>query len=145
MINETAAKFWGDCMMGRVLIYLVLGLILVAVFNNFGPRQTAPQQTLNNSDLLTDVRQGKIRSISISGGSVFGVLANNTTFVSHIKQEEYKPLLIELSNQDVARIRIGSAQPTSKDNIMNLLPWIVLMLIWMFVIRTMARNRRQGQ
>lgn len=130
----------------RYMLFLLILFSLLFVYNNIftvGPRQkTEGYRTISSSELMTDVQQGKIRSISISGGTVQGRLSDNEGFVSRIKPEEYKPLLVGLSEHSPAIFRIqGSNQEQMNNYLMNALPWLILVIIWIYIMRNMAKKK----
>ena len=57
-----------------ILLWMVIGIILISVFNNFGPRRE-PEERISYSTLVNDVKQGNVRSVTISDQNVTGYLA----------------------------------------------------------------------
>ena len=51
----------------NLVLWVVIALVLMSVFNNFGPRRVATQQ-VEYSQFLQDVKQGRVQKVVIEGG-----------------------------------------------------------------------------
>ncbi len=66
-----------------ILLWMVAGIILVSVFNIFGPRRE-PEERISYSSLVNEVKQGNVSSVTISDQNVTGVMHNNKTFTTYL-------------------------------------------------------------
>ena len=46
----------------NLILWVVIALVLMTVFNNFGPKTTG-SQSLNYSDFISEVQQGRIQLV----------------------------------------------------------------------------------
>jgi cell division protease FtsH len=126
-----------------ILLWMVIGIILVSVFNNFGPRREADTK-ISYTDLLDDVRQGNVSSITISDQDVTGSKANGKTFSSYLPMRNDPALMKELIDKKVNIHGKPPEQPGLLMHLLNLLPWIILFAIWIYVLRQQTGAGRGG-
>ncbi len=57
----------------NLALWIIIGLLLVALFNLFQTSSTrGPQSTLAFSDFVTDVNRGQVTDVTIQGSSITG-------------------------------------------------------------------------
>ena len=122
---------------------MVAGIILVSVFNLFGPNQK-PEQKISYSDFLTDVRQGSVKAVTITDQDVVGEMQNNSVFATYLPIANDSQLLKELLEKGVRVKGKPPEQPGLLMHLLNLLPWIILFGIWIYVLRQQAGAGRGG-
>ena len=83
-----------------ILLWLVAGIILVSVFDIFGPRHE-PEEKITYTSFLTEVRQGNVSSVTISDQDVTGVMQNNRVFATYLPMRQDTFLLKELVDKGV--------------------------------------------
>ena len=66
-----------------ILLWLVIVIILISVFNNFGPKRET-EEKITYSSFVKEVKQGNVRSVTISDQNITGTLNNNKNFVSYL-------------------------------------------------------------
>jgi len=127
-----------------ILLWMVAGIILVSVFNIFGPRRE-PEQRISYSSFLNEVRQGNVNSVTITDQDLIGTMQNNTkTFATYLPMPNDTQLLKELSDKGVNIKGKPPEQPGLLVHLLNLLPWIILFAIWIYVLRQQAGGGRGG-
>ena len=67
----------------NVLLWVVIAVILMAVFNNLGGQAPAGTQ-LSYSDFISEVRSGSVRSATIAGREIRGQRTDSSVFLSLI-------------------------------------------------------------
>ena len=126
-----------------ILLWMVAGIILVSVFNIFGPRRE-PEQKVNYSTFISDVKQGNVTSVTISDQDLSGVLQNNKTFMTYLPMANDTQLLKDLVDKGVVVKGKPPEQPGIWFHLLNLLPWIILFAIWIYVLRQQSGGGRGG-
>lgn len=126
-----------------VLLWLVIAIILISVFNNFGPRRET-DKTLTYSQLVSEVNQGNIQSVTISDQNISGTLQNNSKFVSYLPMPQDSTLLQDLINKKVVVKGKPPEQPGILAHLISLLPWIFLLAVWIYVLRQQAGVGKGG-
>lgn len=126
-----------------ILLWMVIGVILISVFNNFGPKRE-PEEKITYTSLLSDVKQGNVRSVTISDQNITGTYQNNKTFTSYLPMQQDPQLMQELISKGVVIKGKAPDQPGLLMHLLNLLPWIVLFAIWIYVLRQQAGGGKGG-
>ena len=127
----------------NILIWAVIAVILVIIFNNFGPRQPVTEK-LSYSEFINQLDKGNIASVMISNKNVTGALQSRKTFSTYIPLED-KDLLPELLKKDV----VISGKPAEQPGffLSMLASWFPLLLligIWFFIFRQQMGGGRGG-
>lgn len=126
-----------------ILLWIVAGIILVSVFNIFGPRRE-PEEKISYSMFLNDVRQGNVQSVTITDQDVVGETRNNKVFATYLPIPNDSQLLKELIEKNVNIKGKPPEQPGLLMHLLSLLPWIILFAIWIYVLRQQAGGGRGG-
>ncbi|CAK0777338.1 ATP-dependent zinc metalloprotease FtsH [Gammaproteobacteria bacterium] len=119
----------------NLILWVVIAVVLMSVFNNFGPRQT-PSQRLEYSQFIIDVKQGRVQRVIIEDRSIRGILQNGERFTT------YNPgdpgLLGDLISNSVA---IDARPPEQQGILMQMFiswfPMLLLIGVWIFFMRQM--------
>ncbi|HVV68706.1 MAG TPA: ATP-dependent zinc metalloprotease FtsH [Gammaproteobacteria bacterium] len=120
----------------NLLLWLIVGIILITVFSNFGPRRETGQR-LTYSQFLQAVDQGNVTSVTIENQSITGTTRSNTTFTTYMPiQDQY--LLGELMKKGV---NVEGKPPEQESLLMhifiNWFPMLLLIGVWVFFMRQM--------
>lgn len=127
-----------------ILLWLVIGIILISVFNNFGPPRETDKK-ITYSQLLDKVKQGEVQSVTISDQNINGELQNREKFVSYIPMPQDNTLLTELVNKKVEIKGKPPEQPSTLAHILTFwLPWIIIFAIWFYILRQQAGGGKGG-
>jgi cell division protease FtsH len=124
-------------MVKNLLLWAVIAVVLMTVFNNFAPRpETAGQ--LSYSDFLEKVESGSVQSVMISPDNrqITGVFDSNEKFETNSPGDA--KLLDTLLKYDVA-VEAGEAKSRSLllDILISWFPMLLLIGVWIFFMRQM--------
>lgn len=122
---------------------MVAGIILVSVFNIFGPRRE-PEERIPYSTFVNDVKQGNVSSVKISEQNVTGMMQNNKSFATYLPIANDSQILKEMIDKGVKVNGLPPEQPGLMMHLLNLLPWIILFAIWIYVLRQQTGAGRGG-
>ena len=130
-------------MLKNLLLWLVIAVILMSVFSNFGPSQTSGDK-LTYSQFLHEVSQGSVTDVTIDGNQIKGHLHNNKPFSSYMPmQDQY--LLSALMK---ANVEVKGAPPQQQSLLMrifiNWFPMLLLIGVWIFFMRQMQGGGGRG-
>jgi len=131
-------------MVKNLLLWLVIAVVLISVFSNFGPRRSVAE-TLTYSQFIQSVNSGDVKSVSISDRTIKGTLSStNRSFTTYIPmQDPY--LLGELLKKNVA---VVGKPPEERGLLMrifiNWFPMLLLIAVWIFFMRQMQGGGRGG-
>ena len=119
----------------NLILWVVIAIVLMSVFNNFTTTQTAPQ-SIAYSDFIEKVRQGQVTEVTISGRAIEGVDESGQRFSSYSPDDD--GLVGDLLNNNV----VIRAEPPEKPGILmsiliNWFPLFILIGLWIFFMRQM--------
>jgi len=126
----------------NMAIWLVIGVVLMTVFNQFNTRQTA-QNTLEYSAFLDEVKQGRIAKVVIQGRTL------DATTVEGKKLTTYAPAdLWMVSDLLKYNVKVVAKPEEEQSFLMNIFvswfPMLLLIGVWIFFMRQMQGGGRGG-
>ena len=116
--------------------WVIILILLLALFSAFkGPAGSDNRQEISYSEFLTGVDTGTITSVTIQENNVAGQMTNGQTFQTYAPDDA--TLIDKLSAKGVNI----NAKPIENNIFMaflfNILPFIILIGIWIFFMRQM--------
>jgi len=122
----------------NLILWVIIALVLMLVFNNFGQRHPNAA-TVDYSQFISDVKSGRIDRVNIiDGAAISGRTVDGTEFVTYSPETNNSALIGTLLENNV---RI-SGQPPAQQSIFTqiLISWFPIILIiaaWVFIMRQM--------
>ncbi|MBT5227729.1 MAG: ATP-dependent metalloprotease, partial [Proteobacteria bacterium] len=55
----------------NLVLWLVIAMVLMAVFNNFAPEQSRSGQEIDYSMFLDEVERGSVEQVTIDGSAIY--------------------------------------------------------------------------
>lgn len=126
-----------------ILLWMVIGIILISVFHNFGPKQE-PEERISYSSLVNDIKQGNVRAVTITDQTITGTYQNNKSFTSYIPMAQDPALMQQMLEKGVVVKGKPPEQPGILMHLLNLLPWILIFAIWIYVLRQQSGGGKGG-
>ena len=121
----------------NVAVWVVIALVLMLVFNNFGPRHESARQ-IEYSQFIEDVKGGRVDKAIIEEGTIQGQLVDGTRFVTYSPETDNGPLIGLLLDSDV---KIDARPPDRQSLLMQIFiswfPMLLLIAVWVFFMRQM--------
>ena len=114
-------------------IWLVIGMVMLLLFNVLGNRQSEERQ-LSFSDFITQVESGSVLEVALRERQVIGVSDTNGHFQTQVPNY---PALFELLERHQVRVRV---EPPDQGNLFfailnSWLPMLLIIGIWLFFMR----------
>ncbi|MCK5876452.1 MAG: ATP-dependent zinc metalloprotease FtsH [Candidatus Marithrix sp.] len=129
-------------MVKNLLLWVVIALVLMMVFNNFGSKKSPPT-IVNYSKFILDIKQGQIKEVVIDGRTINGTTKQGTAFVTYNPGD--KGLISDLLNNNV---KITSKPPDQQSLLMQIfISWFPMLLLFgllIFFMRQMQGGGRGG-
>lgn len=122
--------------MKNIVLWVVIAMVLMSVFNNFGPQQSK-QSEMDYSTFISSVKSGGVSSVDIQGRTITGKLSDGSQFTTF--SPDYDPGLIgDLLDNGVAI----KAEPVEKTGLLmqifiSWFPMLLLIGVWIFFMRQM--------
>ncbi|MBT4884642.1 MAG: ATP-dependent zinc metalloprotease FtsH [Legionellales bacterium] len=119
-----------------LLLWVLIPIILISVFSNFGPQQTEKNK-LTYTQFIQAVSQGEVSKVTISNKSVTGSTKNGQAFSTYLPMQD-DHLLNELINKDVDVVgKEPEKQSFLLQMLINWFPMILLIGVWLWFMRQM--------
>jgi cell division protease FtsH len=119
----------------NILLWLVIAVVLMSVFNNFGTRSTGGKQ-MEYSQFVSDVRAGQVSRVEIDGRTIRGVTTGGERFSTYSPGDD--GLINDLLNNGVSI----KANPPEQQSLLaqifiSWFPMLLLIGVWIFFMRQM--------
>ncbi len=119
----------------NLLLWLVIAVVLMSVFNNFSPRQPLANH-MEYSQFIVKVREGVVDKVTIQGRNIDGVLKSGERFKTYAPSDP--GLIGDLLQHGVAI----DAKPQDEQSLLltifiNWFPLLLLIGVWIFFMRQM--------
>jgi cell division protease FtsH len=126
----------------NLVIWLVIGLVLMTVFNQFNTRSSA-QAPMPYSVFVEEVKAGKIKSVTIEGRQLKGVTTEDKRVTSYSPGDIW--LINDLLKYGVKVEAKPEEEPSLLMNIfVSWFPMLLLIGVWIFFMRQMQGGGRGG-
>jgi cell division protease FtsH len=128
----------------NIILWVIIAIVLISVFNGF-TQQAGRSSKLDYSDLITQVKQGQVRNVSIQGRLIKGQTANGQKFETYNPETDNTPLISTLFDNKVG---VKGEPPETQPLLVTLLiHWFPLLLIiglYLFFMRQMQGGGGRG-
>jgi cell division protease FtsH len=126
----------------NLVIWLVIGLVLMTVFNQFNTR-SASQTPMPYSQFVDDVKAGKIKSVVVEGRMLKAVTTEDKRVTSYSPGDIW--LINDLLKYGVKVEAKPEEEPSLLMNIfVSWFPMLLLIGVWVFFMRQMQGGGRGG-
>ncbi len=131
-------------MVKNVILWIVIAVVLMSVFNNFGTRTAPNDGSVSYSRFLDSVKAGLVQSVEIDENKVKGKLQTGEKFRTYAPRD---PHLVDdlLANG----VEIQVQPPEEPSMLMTLLmsfgPILLLIAVWIFFMRQMQGGGGGGR
>jgi cell division protease FtsH len=126
----------------NLAIWLVIGIVLMTVFNQFNTRQVA-QQSVEYSQFLEEVKAGKISKVVIQGRQLEATTSEGKRITSYAP-----PDLWMVSDLLKNNVKVVAKPEEEQSFLMNIFvswfPMLLLIGVWIFFMRQMQGGGRGG-
>ena len=123
----------------NLIVWVVVGLLLVSLFNFFQESPTSSNaREINFSQFVAEVEAGNVEEVVISGDSITGKLADGRRFSSYAPPND--PTLINRLTERGVSITAKpdtSNAPTIWGILLSWFPMLLLIGVWVFFMRQM--------
>jgi len=127
----------------NILLWAVIATVLMSVFNSFGPRNSN-SQSMEYSQFISDVRQGRVSRVEIEGRLIKGVSSSGHSFTTYDPGD--RGLIGDLIENGVA---IEAQAPEQQGMLMQIFiswfPMLLLIAVWVFFMRQMQGGMGGGK
>jgi cell division protease FtsH len=123
-------------MLKSILLWVVIALVMMMVFQNFGVRPS--DTTIPYSQFILDVKTGKVLAVTIEGSTISGSLADGARFNTYSPETSNDALIGTLLDNNV---EVLGAEPNKNSfwahAFISWFPILLLLGIWIYFMRQM--------
>ncbi|WP_341328573.1 ATP-dependent zinc metalloprotease FtsH [Methylotuvimicrobium sp. KM2] len=131
-------------MLKNVILWVVIAVVLMSVFNNFAPRGERGELSLTYTQFIQAVKMGQVQQVSIDDNVVKGKMQTGETFRTYAPNDPH--LVDDLLEGGVD---IKALPPEQPSFLMQLLvsfgPILLLIAVWVFFMRQMQGGGAGGR
>ncbi|MEA3411843.1 MAG: ATP-dependent zinc metalloprotease FtsH [Pseudomonadota bacterium] len=122
-------------MVKNLILWAVIAVVLMSVFNNFSPQGTQPA-ALSYSEFIQEVKSGRVKSVVIDGQTVKGETISNARFTTYAPDD---PQMINdlLANEVKVQANPPEKRSLLTDILISWFPMLLLIGVWIFFMRQM--------
>ncbi len=122
-------------MVKNIILWVVIAIVLMSVFNSFAPKQSASSH-MEYSQFIQQINAGQISQVAINGQTIIGITGSGDRFVT------YNPGDLGLMGDLLANgVVIDVSPPEQQSLLMQLFiswfPMLLLIGVWIFFMRQM--------
>ncbi|MFC3908930.1 ATP-dependent zinc metalloprotease FtsH [Legionella dresdenensis] len=131
-------------MVKNLFLWLIIAIVLVSVFSNFGPRHTSTEK-ISYSQFLKEIDQGLVNSVIIEDSKVIkGTTKNNQRFITYMPLQD-DALLGQLLK---SKVDVSGQEKQQESFLLHLFvnwfPMLLLIGVWVFFMRQMQGGGGRG-
>lgn len=122
--------------MKNLVLWVVIAVVLMAIFNNFGARSIRSDATLSYSQLIDAVKAGQVQQVAIADNTVIGKMQSGDKFKTYMPNDPH--LIDDLLANGVEIIVKPPEEPSMLMQIfVSFGPILLLIAVWVFFMRQM--------
>ncbi|NJD07761.1 MAG: ATP-dependent zinc metalloprotease FtsH [Methylococcaceae bacterium] len=122
-------------MLKNIILWVVIAVVLMSVFNNFGSRKTS-DSSMSYSQFIAAVKDAQVKQVVIDGPVIVGMLSTGEKFTTYAPEDDN--LVDDLLNNHV---EIKAKPPEQQSLLMQIFiswfPMLLLIAVWIFFMRQM--------
>ena len=120
----------------NLILWVIIAVVLMSVFNNFSSHRESTQNTLEYSRFIADVKRGEVAKVIIQGPTIIGQRPSGEQFKTVAPEDAH--LIDDLLENNVV---IKVEEPEQRSLLMQIFiswfPMMVFIGVWIFFIRQM--------
>jgi len=121
----------------NLILWVVIALVLMSVFNSFGTQPTELPK-VEYSSFIADIKQGRVHKVIIEGRNIRGILQTGDLFSTYMPEGDNRALIGDLLENGVV---IDARPPEQQSLLMQIFvssfPILLLIGVWIFFMRQM--------
>ena len=123
-------------MMKNIVLWVIVAMVLMSVFNNFGPQQ-AKQDELDYSTFISSVKNGGVARVDIQGRTITGNLTDGSEFTTYSPDYDQGLIGDFLDNSVTIQSKPAEQSSLLMQIFISWFPMLLLIGVWIFFMRQM--------
>ena len=108
----------------NIFIWIIVGLILISLFNLFSGSVRGPEVQLAYSEFLAKVKVGEVNDVMVKGNEIHGHFSDGRTFTTYSPND---PDLVEKLNKNKVMIKAAPPEGNSPTFLDILISWFPML------------------
>jgi len=131
-------------MLKNIILWVVIAVVLMSVFNNFGARKSVDASNMPYSQFLTEVNEGRVKQVTVEGLVIHGVSTTGDRFSSYSPDD---PHMVDdlLKNHVEVKAQPPEQQSLWMQVLISWFPMLLFIGVWVFFIRQMQGGGGGGR
>ena len=122
----------------NLALWVIIGLLLIALFNLFqSPSTRGPQTNLAFSDFLAEVQAGRVADVVIQGNSISGHFVDGRLFGTYAPNDPNLVDRLTGAGVRIAAVPQDDNMPSLVGVLVSWFPMLLLIGVWIFFMRQM--------
>lgn len=122
----------------NILLWIVIGLLLVALFNMFqGGRESGNQSIIAYSDFVKSARSSQVTDVVVRGDQISGKYTDGREFTTRMPQNTDIAAVLDGTNVRLSAETDDSDVPSLLSVLLSWFPMLLLIGVWIFFMRQM--------
>jgi cell division protease FtsH len=121
----------------NLVLWIVIALVLMLVFQNFTPKHGA-SRPIDYSDFVSEVKSGRVAKVTIDGPTVELEMHDGSRLFTYSPESDNGPLIGTLLDNNV---RVQAQAPDRQGLLMQIFiswfPFLLLIAVWIYLMRQM--------
>ncbi|MGR8918831.1 MAG: ATP-dependent zinc metalloprotease FtsH [Gammaproteobacteria bacterium] len=121
----------------NLVLWIVIALVLMLVFQNFTPRHGA-SRPIDYSDFIAEVKSGRVAKAVIDGPTIEFEMHDGSRLFTYSPESDNDPLITTLLANNV---RVAGQAPDRQGLLMQIFiswfPFLLLIAVWIYLMRQM--------
>ncbi len=121
----------------NLVLWIVIALVLMLVFQNFTPRHGAARP-IDYSDFVAEVKSGRVAKATLDGPTIEMEMHDGSRLFSYSPESDNGPLIGMLLDN---KVRIEAQPPDRQGLLMQIFiswfPFLLLIAVWIYLMRQM--------
>ena len=128
----------------NIILWLVIGMVMLALFNMFQPNNQTRAATVPFSDFVAQVESGDMREVAIEGNNLYGVTNNNIPISTYMPEGSDVVAILRAHNVQIEARPDTSNAPGLFSLLLSWFPMLLFIGVWIFFMRQMQGGGRNG-
>ena len=128
----------------NIILWLVIGMVMLALFNMFQPNNQSRAATVPFSDFVAQVESGDMREVTIEGSNLYGVTNNNIPISTYMPEGSDVVAILRAHNVQIEARPDTSNSPGLFSLLLSWFPMLLFIGVWIFFMRQMQGGGRNG-
>ncbi len=128
----------------NILMWVVIALVLVAVFSKFNDVSTHQSNGMTYSDFIKKVDQNGVKEVEISGQTITGYTTNGEKFQTYAPYNDPKMVDDLLAHNVEMKVKEPEGRSVLVDILVNTIPFLLIIGLWIYIMRQMQGGGGKG-